>query len=702
MYVNLNNPANFQLQEFEQLGFRYIVTGRPTISGETYRTIFVLADAVVTATCPNGDSLSSETLVAGTIIHGFFESVSVASGSLLAYKAGPITAQEIYDFYKAYVYANGGIIEGESCAVTEIAALLAEGLYSMASLVLIPSGYKVGTVYSERPTDSNGQLTFTRNSEATRVNSEGLVEKVRTNILTYSNTFSNGAWTKLLVTVTGGQEGYDGTNNAWLLQITDPIGRLEGFPFLNNLVTLSIYAKAGTTNVLTLAQLNAYSYVTCDLSNGTFTGQGGSVVYRNIESVGNGWYRIQLASTGGTLTGISIAPVGIVGDNVYIQNVQLEYGNIATDYIPTTTASVSVGPVANLPRLDYSGGATCPSLLLEPQRTNDAAYSEYFNIWTQPNASVTANDIISPEGVQNGYKLTSTSNSTASRVEIFPSLTDNTIYTGSAFVKKGNVNFAFLTIRPKNSVTESAFFDLENGTVTGQGSSPDEATIEPYGNDWYKISLSTNAETGGTTPRFQIAVANTDGSVVTNVDEYIYIYGAQLEAGSYPTSYIPTYGTTVTRLADDFSKTGISSLIGQTEGTLFVDFVAGNDPIATIGQWLLFLGNGSTYIAIFVSSTQKLRVNVANGVTQALIDTSYNVAAGTRYKAALAYKENDFAFYVNGVLVGTDTSGTVPATSSIQANYNTTAANMVNAKYNQALVFKTRLTNAQLAALTTL
>lgn len=88
-YINLNNKANFQLQEFEQFGFRYIVSGSPSVSGETYRTIYVLEDCVVTATCTNGDDLSSETLLAGMVIHGLFESVSAASGRLLAYKAGP-------------------------------------------------------------------------------------------------------------------------------------------------------------------------------------------------------------------------------------------------------------------------------------------------------------------------------------------------------------------------------------------------------------------------------------------------------------------------------------------------------------------------------------------------------------------------------------------------------------------------------------
>jgi hypothetical protein len=697
-YVNLNNPANFQLQEFEQLGFRYIVTGRPTISGETYRTIFVLADAVVTATCPNGDSLSSETLVAGTIIHGFFESVSVASGSLLAYKAGPITAQEIYDFYKAYVYANGGIIEGESCAVTEIAALLAEGLYSMASLVLIPSGYKVGTVYSERPTDSNGQLTFTRNSEATRVNSEGLVEKVRTNILTYSNTFSNGAWTKLLVTVTGGQEGYDGTNNAWLLQITDPIGRLEGFPFLNNLVTLSIYAKAGTTNVLTLAQLNAYSYVTCDLSNGTFTGQGGSVVYRNIESVGNGWYRIQLASTGGTLTGITIAPVGIVGDNVYIQNVQLEYGNIATDYIPTTTASVSVGPVANLPRLDYSGGATCPSLLLEPQTTALNQSSEQLDsvYWTQTGTTTTANQIVSPDGYQNA-DLVAATNAVGNRVEQTGfSLSGS--HTFSIFLKKGTSTRSLWYDGGKGVQIDWAVDGTPTVTAFSGGPAPASFGSVDYGNGWHRVWFQ-DTYSGTYVMRLFPDRIGTTGTV--------YAWGANLTPTSYLQSYIPTLGSAVTRLADACSKTGVSSLIGQTEGILFVDFVYDTKS----GSNRFSLSDGTTNNWIFIGTPEGGSTNVSrfyirtNNVVWVDVGASSYFTFGERYKLALAYKSGDWAVYGNGTLLysGTSTIQAVSSPLSVFNFFSVSGASAASAeKINQALIFKTRLTNAQLAALTTL
>jgi hypothetical protein len=382
-YVNLNNPANFQLQEFEQLGFRYIVSGRPTISGETYRTIFVLTDAVVTATCPNGDSLSSETLVAGTVIHGFFEDVSVASGSLLAYKAGPITAQEIFDAYKAYVYAQGGIVEGESCAVADIAALLEDKLYSAASLVLIPSGYKVSHLYAERPLDSNGDLTFTRASSATRVGPDGLIEKVRTNIALRSE--DQTAWSdqyQTFVTANAAANPLNGSVTAdkvYPSVILDDHYRGLSMGSVAGEFSSSIYVKADGYSIIDYAVFNstAVNYpvrAVFDLSTETITQIDGSI--SSITSVGSGWYRISVsASVASTSTmriyhrvrstGTSGTYAGDGTSGMLLWGCQLESG-VTTDYVgPTTTAAVSVGPVANLPRLDYLN-SSCPRLLLEP------------------------------------------------------------------------------------------------------------------------------------------------------------------------------------------------------------------------------------------------------------------------------------------------------------------------------------------------
>src|SRR5210317_2249993 len=101
-------------------------------------------------------------------------------------------------------------------------------LLNKASLIQIPSGYKDGTLYSAKPTNGDGDFTFSRGSNlaATRVNSEGLIEKGRENLLTYSNDFSNSSWIKYLLNVTSGQTGYDGSSDAWLCEKTGAFGNI--------------------------------------------------------------------------------------------------------------------------------------------------------------------------------------------------------------------------------------------------------------------------------------------------------------------------------------------------------------------------------------------------------------------------------------------------------------------------------------------
>ena len=91
-------------------------------------------------------------------------------------------------------------------------------IYDKASLVLIPSGTKTSKVYSQKPVNGDGDFTFSRSTAATRVNADGNIEKETQNLLSYSNTFSNSYWTKNGSTITGGQSGYDGSSDAWLLE----------------------------------------------------------------------------------------------------------------------------------------------------------------------------------------------------------------------------------------------------------------------------------------------------------------------------------------------------------------------------------------------------------------------------------------------------------------------------------------------------
>jgi hypothetical protein len=189
-----------------------------------------------------------------------------------------------------------------------------------------------------------------------------------------------------------------------------------------------------------------------------------------------------------------------------------------------------------------------------------------------------------------------------------------------------------------------------------------------------------------------------------NATATIQLWGVQVELGAYATSYIPTLSASVTRVADAASKTGISSLIGQTEGTLFVDFTING--LADYGT-PISVNDGSTtnYIWLTIFANGTLRAELYNGAAQATISFA-GAVVGSRYKMAFGYKTNDFAFYVNGALVGTDLTGTTfsgTTLSRVDTNLtNASTYSLASESINQALLFKTRLTNAQLASLTSL
>ena len=450
-------------------------------------------------------------------------------------------------------------------------------LFDDASLVMIPSGYKDDKLYSIKPTSGDGDFTFSRDgsgaSPATRVNSAGLIEKGRTNLLLQSNSFDT-TWGSTNVTETSGQAGYDGTNDAWKLDITAAAGYLNQGISGSGVKTVSIYAKAGTLDWIRifflLSGTDASAYF--DLSTGTIGAVSSSNIDTVMTDVSNGWYRISV-SFNDTTSQLRIYPAQDNNDltatsgNVYIQNAQLEKGLVATSVIETTTAAASAGILGDMPRLDYSGGATCPSLLLEPARTNLLPQSEYFNGWsTVQNATITENDTTSPEGLENAAKITD--NATSGNHRIFQSVTTTAqSYTASVFLKKGTMTTAFLRFNSGGDVA-GANVDLNAGTITATAGS---ATIEDYGNDWYRCTITGTAVAG--TSYFYVYMKQL--SAYSGSGDDLYLYGAQFEAGSYPTSYVPTYGSATARAKDHFlmllETAGITSS-GQTEATLFIEF----------------------------------------------------------------------------------------------------------------------------------
>lgn len=559
--------------------------------------------------------------------------------------------------------------------------------YDDASLVVIPSGYKTSKVYAEKPTDGSGDLSFTRTGDtATRVNSAGLIEKVRTNYARQSQSFATAAvWTATNGTITNNAgTAPDGTNTASKIVATNTDPFCYQSITLTGPVVASCYVKAVGSAVGKSAEIRAGVSLT------TFTLTGS-------------WQRVSVNHTasGAHNYGLEVPNPGVIGDEVLLWGFQVEGGDIATAYIPTLTAAVSTGPTANVPRLDYLG-STCGKLLLEPQRTNLVTYSEQFDnaAWTKTldgQVTITANTAVSPDGTTSADKMIPSAIAGFHCVQQQVSLSAGSASI-SVFAKAAE--YSFLQIFDALT-TEYVNFNLTNGTV---GSSDTYVgTIDSLGNGWYRCKATKTVPTGTFSARIGVvtsASAPRGQSFTGNGTNGLFIWGAQLEAGAYATSYIPTLAASATRGVDDATKTSITSLIGQTEGTLFLDFQGGANDSA---NHFIGFSDGTTgnRIVIVRSSANTLYAQIrVGGVEQALIQTG-TLTENTNYKCAVAYKANDVVFYVNGAQVGTDTSATIPATSVFATNTGVSSSYFERA-INQSLVFKTRLTNAQLAELTTL
>ena len=535
-----------------------------------------------------------------------------------------------------------------------------------ASLVMIPSGYKDQKVYSVKPIDGTGDLTFTRsNDTASRVASDGLIQKVRTNVFSFSEDFSTSSG--FFAGVTGASTATftanygtapDGTATADRIQL-----ELNGEPYADWLRPFAVTTGVGYTYSIYLKSLSGTPTI-------EFLNDGSVGIQKTLTT---DWVRYDYTWTS---AGATIYPRFLLGAATSSSADILAWGAMVevsdfgpTDYIATTSAAVSVGPVANLPRLDYSGGATCPSLKLEPQRTNSASQSEDFNGWpTKVNVTTTANYAVSPDGYTNADRLVFTSNG-----YMYPSSgvtqTNGVVYTLSCYAKRNG------------SGTQSiGFFKDGSGVV-------DNAWT--LTSNWQRFTYTYTAGNA--------SLAGIGG--ISGAD--VSVYGFQFEIGAYATSYIPTLSAAVTRGVDKAEKTSASALIGQTEGTVYWEIQI-DTPIAASNEAIVNIDNGSFGNTIYIYKGASATLSgefFVSAVSQASF-VKTGIVAGT-YKCALGYANNNAAFFVNGEQVGTtDTSCSVPTTSRIQMG--NTAISSDTSLTKQLLLFKTRLTNAQLAELTTL
>jgi hypothetical protein len=578
------------------------------------------------------------------------------------------------------------------------------------SLLLIPDRYKAAKLYSQIPDSGAGDLTFARNSNATRVNSAGLIEKVRTNEILQSEDFTT-TWGATAATVTANTTAnpLDGAVTADTITLSAGTTQkflTQVFVFSGNFTT-SVYLKAGTQQFLQLMLgTDSAPFANFDLVNGTASATSSTA---SIVAVGNGWYRCSMSFTSVTGTNVFITaadslatprfqPTASTGTYIAF-GYQLETGDIATPYIPTTTAAVSVGITADIPRLDYTGGG-CPSLLLEPQRTNLITFSEQFDnaAWTAVSASVSTNASVSPSGLQDAENIvTAAANSFFGASAGVAISANGSTYTQSIFAKWISGSELFLirsALTGGTAVAVETTVNIRTGVISTTDTT---AKIENYGNGWYRVSHQITNNSTNTSFIYQTYPTN--GAVNTNT---LSLWGAQAELGSYPTSYIPTLGSSVTRLADAASKTGISSLIGQTSGTLYVE--ADLTHSAAFNEYLIQV-SADTNNRFFIyreATTNKLGCFALLGGSTIYTTLTASAATGT-IKAAFAYQSGSFAFYVNGVQVGTSsaTYATPSSMGRFDLDQNDGAENGFYS-YNGAGLYTTRLTNAELQSLTSL
>lgn len=500
---------------------------------------------------------------------------------------------------------------------------------------ILPSApvYTEDSVYALIPTPSTpiytpDAISFTRGSDATRTASNGLIQRVPWNLYQQSNTF-NVTWIKAGVTssITANSGiSPDGTNNAWYYSAIGGVKNLRQDISLvaNNVYTVSIWVK---------------SY---GLGNNTFRlGDGGSASTLTTVTATSDWQRVTCTFTSATTGSRSIGIFQVTSENpidVLLYGAQLVEGSSAQTYFPTTDR-------LNVPRIDFSQGS-CPALLLEPQRTNLVLNSNDMTLWSNGAGTMTKNVTTSPDGTNNALSFDNTG-----QCSTFVNAVNGT-YSYSLFVKNGTSLAASIDMSDgaTGDVLTTFTFSTKTFSGTSAGGSWTSASTSfvELNNGWFRITL-TATKNAGSQIGYKINSTGVGGTST-------YVYGAQLELGSYATTYIPTTTTSVTRLADSFSKSNIftNGLITAAGGTWYVE-LRGNLSLVRDGGVNFGLGIGDSAgtnainiwnVGVATATRLQIRKNIASGGSA----TIYTTTADT-VKLAIKWNGTSIDVFENGTKV---------------------------------------------------
>tara|TARA_R100000030_G_scaffold72171_1_gene55634 strand:- start:364 stop:2817 length:2454 start_codon:yes stop_codon:yes gene_type:complete len=460
-------------------------------------------------------------------------------------------------------------------------------------------------------------MTRDANLDATRVGRSGLIEKGRENKFLYSTNFSKdiGTWGHNgLSSVIGihnslGQEGYDGTNNASYIRANDTTGvhkvllTAQAGVSLNStaIQTISIHAKPLGYTFLRIGTENDAQEAYFDLANGTVGTTESDVIEAKITPAGNGYFRcsmtvnadqainqidfnICLEDNNHSFTGDPNRG-GTDNGGIFIQDAQWELGLVPTEIISSNGSAGTAGIKEDEPRFDYPVAGGTPSLLLEPQRQNLFAQSEYLTGLFNPiRTTFKHNEATSPEGVNNAVFIAETATGTTHGFQFidFP-IVDGTFYSISFFVKANGREKFFVQCNDENVLAMSVTVDLSGtpSAVDGRSGHTGTEKIVDYGNGWYRVEingkegLATNSDKNFNFFFIEDA-SGTNTSYTGDPSKGLLFYGLQIEEGPYASSYIPTHGATATRSGegeaiDAFKAQLPTALNGASAYTLFMD-----------------------------------------------------------------------------------------------------------------------------------
>jgi hypothetical protein len=535
----------------------------------------------------------------------------------------------------------------------------------------------------------DSRVGFSRGTNATMVDSTGRIVYAPANLLLRSQEFDNAAWTKSNTTVTP--------------NVSDPLGGTTA-----DTVTATTANGHILQQVVLGAGINAIPSIWVRRRTGTGTinmwNATGTTV--NVTSqITTSWSRVFVPPVACSSGPFLFLQIVTSGDAVDVWGAQLEpvtYQTTPGPYV-ATTASAYYGP-----RFDFDPftlGAL--GLLIEEQRTNLLTYSEQFDnaAWANaaPSSTVTvaANNTAAPDGTTTADRLTAATGGTNAMARQFKTLVASTVYTGSLFVKASTATQSRLLLRDTTAGTNFADATLTwtAGVPSVAGGATGTWSVTNFGNDWYRVT-GTGTTGASASPDVTFSVFP-DTSAGTNA---IFAWGAQLEAGAFATSYIPTVASQVTRNADVATMTGtnFSGWYNQTEGTFVAEISLNNAPaVATFSLYSVSdnTANERIFVGTGFGSGGNINALVTDGGVLQAQTINGGLASAGLYKYGNAYAANDFASVANGGSAVTDASGTLPTVDRLYIGASAVGTAPINGHIRQIAYFNTRLPNAQLETL---